>query len=952
MRQLTFLLLFFTTLTLQAAPPLTSAELKIVERKIASKLTPKPTFFEPWKSESLQSVSIKSTKLTADRSRLNIYCNAALAQISIRPEIIEKWGSAVRDLLGDEYADCNIRFYADNIPIERYIPNLYRTNTQRDPLREYKAVKRPPLVQPLGDMIYGKGLNNTHIALWAGHGQTFTHKDEAWKWQRPALFCSSEDLNTIEFTTQLLAPMLENAGAVIVMPRERDPNPTEIIVDNDPGASPHAKIEKQGSWSSQKGGFAVIETLDQENPFSQGSYLQTTVSGGAKSQLTYRPNMPQSGRYGIYVSYRALPTNLTRAIYTVYHTGGAKSFEVNQRIGGSMWVWLGSFELDGDSYITLSAPDGGELPVGATMTADAVKIGGGMGNIKRGMSAQKACVSGYPRYHEAARYWMQYSGVSDSIYAQDTKSIDNKENLPLDYTDNFKGNGDWCNFLIDRRNVPLDLALGIHTDAGVSDSTYGTLSIYFSKKTQGKYPNGKSKMADRDMADIIQTQIVNDLRAKYNPTWRRRSIYDKSYAEISRPNVPSVLIEILSHQNAADMALWLDPEARFDIARSIYKGVVRFMADRSGRSYTIQPLPPHAMASEFVGSDSVRVKWEATLDPLEATAIPSHYKIYTRIGDGAFDDGSVVSLSGFDHISMPLPADGKIRSYRITAVNDGGESFPSETISVGRPTGGSAKGIALVVNGFTRLSAPLMRYDTIPDTTGVGRVLAAGFDLAADPGVPYMHQRAISGAQQQFSRTSLFVDNDNPGWGASSKELEIKGINGNNFDYIYDHGKSLMELGYSFVGTSREAFENDPFVPSKYRLIDLIMGAQRGYPTKYKVYTDKMLSILNSATQAQVKIIISGAYIASDPSHNELSTRMLGYTLGRTSTLPASARTADMYPIPQVDILKGVSPQSRVIPIDGVGVSIIRTGNVTAVGVPLEAFSQSIMSSILRKGLE
>lgn len=952
MRQLTFLLFFFTTLTLQAAPPLTSAELKIVERKIASKLTPKPTFFEPWKSESLQSVSIKSTKLTADRSRLNVYCNAALAQISIRPEIIEQWSSAVRDLLGDEYADCDVRFYADNIPIERYIPNLYRTNTQRDPLREYKAVKRPPLVQPLGDMIYGNGLNNTHIALWAGHGQTFTHKDEAWKWQRPALFCSSEDLNTIEFTTQLLAPMLENAGAVIVMPRERDPNPAEIIVDNDSGASPRAKIEMQGSWSSRKGGFAAIETLDQENPFSQGSYLQTTVSGGAKSQLTYRPNVPQSGRYGVYVSYRALPTNLTRAIYTVYHAGGAKSFEVNQRIGGSMWVWLGSFELDGDSYITLSPPDGGELSVGATMTADAVKIGGGMGNIKRGMSAQKACVSGYPRYHEAARYWMQYSGVSDSIYAQDTKSIDNKENLPLDYTDNFKGNGDWCNFLIDRRNVPLDLALGIHTDAGVSDSTYGTLSIYFSKKTQGKYPNGKSKMADRDMADIIQSQIVNDLRVKYNPTWRRRSIYDKSYAEISRPNVPSALIEILSHQNAADMALWLDPEARFDIARSIYKGVVRFMADRSGRSYTIQPLPPHAMASEFVGSDSVRVKWEATIDPLEATARPDYYKIYTRINGGAFDDGSVVSLSGFSHVSLPLPADGKIRSYRITAVNDGGESFPSETISVGRSAGGSSKGTALVVNGFTRLSAPLMRYDTVPDTTGVGRVLAAGFDLAADPGVPYIHQRAISGAQQQFSRTSLFVDNDNPGWGASSKELELKGINGNTFDYIYDHGASLLELGYSFVGTSREAFENDPFVPSKYRLIDLIMGAQRGYPDKYKVYSDKMLSVLNSATKAQTKIIISGAYIASDPSHNELSTRMLGYTLNRTATLPASAQRVDLYPIPQVDILKGVNPQSRVILIDGVGVSIIRTGNVTAVGVPLEAFNESVRSNIFRKVLE
>ncbi len=40
---------------------------------------------------------------------------------------------------------------------------------------------------------------------------------------------------------------------------------------------------------------------------------------------------------------------------------------------------------------------------------------------------------------------MQYSGVPDSIYAQETLSPENEEGKQLDYIDNFKGNGDWCN---------------------------------------------------------------------------------------------------------------------------------------------------------------------------------------------------------------------------------------------------------------------------------------------------------------------------------------------------------------------------------------------------------------------------------------------------------------------------------------------------------------------------
>lgn len=43
-------------------------------------------------------------------------------------------------------------------------------------------------------------------------------------------------------------------------------------------------------------------------------------------------------------------------------------------------------------------------------------------------------------------------------------------------------------------------------------------------------------------------------------------------------------------------------------------------------------------------------------------------------------------------------------SYKVTAVNKGGESFPSEILSAGRAF--NEKGTVLIVNGFDRISAP------------------------------------------------------------------------------------------------------------------------------------------------------------------------------------------------------------------------------------------------------
>ena len=55
------------------------------------------------------------------------------------------------------------------------------------------------------------------------------------------------------------------------------------------------------------------------------------------------PTIPETGEYGVYVSYQTLANSTTAAQYEVRHKGGSTRFSVNQRMGGGTWIYLGRF---------------------------------------------------------------------------------------------------------------------------------------------------------------------------------------------------------------------------------------------------------------------------------------------------------------------------------------------------------------------------------------------------------------------------------------------------------------------------------------------------------------------------------------------------------------------------------------------------------------------------------
>ena len=115
----------------------------------------------------------------------------------------------------------------------------YFENSEHYGLPWVKNVSRPNEIS--------NGLENRHISIWASHGRYFAPAQGTWKWQRVNLFGTNEDLFTQTFVVPYIIPMLENAGAVVFSPRERDWQIVEKIIDND---TPTSGYEEKGKWKN------------------------------------------------------------------------------------------------------------------------------------------------------------------------------------------------------------------------------------------------------------------------------------------------------------------------------------------------------------------------------------------------------------------------------------------------------------------------------------------------------------------------------------------------------------------------------------------------------------------------------------------------------------------------------------------------------------------------------
>ena len=432
---------------------------------------------------------------------------------------------------------------------------------------------------------------------------------------------------------------------------------------------------------------------------------------------------------------------------------------------------------------------------------------------RAGLDDTQTGESGMPRWAEGARYWLKANEADSALW--DLYKGD-------EYKDDMKCRAMWLNAQTD----PIDLCLALHTDgldSGDDSTIVGTLAIYTAHDDDGHTAlrNGQDReKTNRNLADWVQTQVTNDLRS-IAPEWTRRQLKEANYCESRVPVMPSIILELLSHKNMADMRYGLDPKFRFAAARAVYKGILRYL---NGINAAVQPLPVQDLG---IGSDRV-LRWIAPVDSLEPNAAPSYYMVYMQEDGGEWD---VQQVENDTHLAVTLKP-GVQYNYYVVAGNDGGLSFPSPVISaylsnspkddltgeagLSQTWKRSNSGAVLIIDAFNDTYGP----EWFADSTYAGIV----------PGTYACEDHftcAYIGAQWDYRRASQWINDDNCGWGACYRDHAGQLTMGNTRDWSVMHGRILRQMGISYVSCTAGMVKAISSQPSAFSLVDYVCGRQR-----------------------------------------------------------------------------------------------------------------------------
>ncbi|MBO4905843.1 MAG: N-acetylmuramoyl-L-alanine amidase [Bacteroidaceae bacterium] len=868
---------FLLLLTLLLCPTTIMAQNSRAERMVRDRVT---TYFTSYHRDDIlvnEKIKVQSVGINTQGRELTLTISDAFGMVPFTDEQVSSIYKEVQQLLPQPYNAYTLHILTNGHLLEDLVVGGDEQNGETaSRLWGDISYKGNAWVTPLNRPYHvDEGLPSRHISVWASHGRYFDLDKNEWKWQRPRLFCATEDLLSQTIVIPLLIPMLENAGAIVFTPRERNWQKNEAVVDNDtPNQSGlYTETNGQYGWLSAGTGFAHTRQtyINQDNPFTDGTarLCATQTRRSQSSTITWTPQIPADGQYAVYVSYKTIPTSIPDAEYTVRHRGQNTRFRVNQQMGGGTWVYLGTFDFAAgestDNCVRLT----NQSNYRGHVTADAVRFGGGMGNVARGVGGAET-VSGMPRFLEAARYYAQWAGMPSQVYANIDSVSDYREDINTrSLMTNYLAGGSPYLPADSGLHVPIDLTVALHTDAGITSdgSPVGTLAIYHSHDDDGLLPSGISRLTCRDLADMVQTQVCNDLEQTLSQ-WTRRQLWDKNYSECRRPQTPSLLLEMLSHQNFPEMVKAHDPYFKFLLARALYKGILRYEAYAHGQKHvTVQPLPVTApQACVMPDENEIRLTWTAVDDPLEATAKPTAFVVYHAEGQRGYDNGTLVRENSY---TLREASRNVLHRFKVSAVNDGGQSLLSEEVCAYISNDNNARQI-LIVDAFDRMAGP---RPIISDTI-------VGFDMTADMGIPMAQMPGYCGLQVDFN--PLMAGQEGEGaLGHSIGNLEGMILAGNTRDWTTRHALDIIAAtnGLAHISSCTAAaleagYANNPGsqAPNSYNLMDIACGLQQrdGYSLiQHPALSYGLRQAMAACVRAGGNLLVSGSYIGSDAHSDE-----------------------------------------------------------------------------------
>lgn len=243
--------------------------------------------------------------------RLDLYYNTVLADYPMRPDVCRDIYAILRDSLPASLSGYELRALSEGKEITELIPVFYRTEKARKKSVKSKNIPTPlvtPLDRPPGPP---KGFTATISPCGRATAITTNKNSCAGNGNAPG---SSRRLKTSTpraSSCHTLSPCWNGPGAVVMLPRERDWQKTEIISDNDAPTGGYREQNGKYAWDKGPGeGFAHPKAvyLDGETLYD-GHLPQVKTVSRRKTRRAWPSgsrNLPTRGSYAVYVSYKTI----------------------------------------------------------------------------------------------------------------------------------------------------------------------------------------------------------------------------------------------------------------------------------------------------------------------------------------------------------------------------------------------------------------------------------------------------------------------------------------------------------------------------------------------------------------------------------------------------------------------------------------------------------------------
>jgi hypothetical protein len=641
----------------------------------------------------------------------------------------------------------------------------------------------PAARQPVG------ALSGRLVFMNSGHGWTYG-PSTTWRLQRGTLLEMNEDYGNLD-QLNFFAAYCFNAGATVISMRPLGQQTNEVVLDND-----DPEVVFAGTW------------FDSVSTYYFGSagdvpYRYADLAASETATATYTPNIPVAGYYPVYTWVRA-GSDRGEQLYRIRHTGGESQVRIPHHMVGNGWIYLGEYFFNAGANVGLGSVVVSNLrgsPAGTYAFADAIRFGNGMGSVNRGGG-----ISGYPREDESCRYWIQANlgqGQDPLIYDASTGDENDSWQAPARMSAEMNSETEG--------NLYKRIHISFHSNAG---GGRGTLALITGDPT----PNQST------LAQIAGNEVDEDLVALGSPplefAWNNRTTvtYTGGYGEITGSyfdyEMDATIIEVAFHDNASDAALMRDPKTRAAVGRGAMHAVVKYMNQFDGLPLNFPPEPPTNVRATGAADGAITLRWNVPVSS-GGSGTPTGYVIYRSTNGYGF--GNPIITSNVTSQRITGLVGGVDYYFRVSAVNAGGESMPSEVVGCRTPTG-STQPRVLFVNAFDR-----------------------------------------------FDRTTNLRQNTTPqAWAPPDATGTIERVlprRNNSFDYVVPHGKAISAFGLPFDSCQNEAVTSGTVALGDYRIVVWACGQES---VGDETFSDAEQTAIANFRNAGGHLFVSGSEIAWD----------------------------------------------------------------------------------------